>query len=537
MVRLLIFVHNIPDTTEIHAYMFNANDLKLFQSKGIDIKIIEQQIENFKKGFPFIDLVDVATTKNGIKVLTESEIEKLQKFYDKNNEDYEILKFVPASGAASRMFKTLFSFLEQLEKGHKAEELFEKDKGTNSPYTFFNNLHKFAFYNDLQDVMEQNHINLESKMKEQDYKTILQFLLYDHGLGYASKPKALLKFHDYPDGSRMAMEEHLVESAFYGRNSEGRVSVHFTVSPEDADDFIDEINKIKDKYEEQFDVTYELTFSVQKSSTDTLAVDMTNKPFRDENDDLVFRPGGHGALIENLNDRNGEIIFIKNIDNVVPDRFKITTYQYKKALGGLLFELRDKIFEYLELLEDGNLTDNELNKIVNFCQERLFFKFGDGFEAFTNIEKIDALYSKLNRPVRLCGMVKNEGEPGGGPFWVRNDAGEVSLQIVESSQIDFSNNEHKKIFEKSTHFNPVDLVCLVKNWEGDAFDLREFIDPSTGFISQKSKDGRDLKAQELPGLWNGAMADWITVFIEVPVITFNPVKTINDLLRPEHQPA
>ncbi len=517
--------------------MFSANDLKLFQSKGIDPKTIEQQIENFKKGFPYIDLVDAATTQNGIRVFSESEIEKLQKFYDRNNEDYEILKFVPASGAASRMFKSLFEFVELLEKGVSAEELLKKDKGTNSPFSFFNNLHKFAFYSDLQDVMEQNHINIESKLKEKDYKTIIQFLLFDHGLGYASKPKALLKFHNYPDGARMAMEEHLVESAFYGKNSEGRVSVHFTVSPEHADDFIDEINRVKDKYEELFDVTYELTFSVQKSSTDTIAVDLANKPFRDNNDELVFRPGGHGALIENLNDRNGEIIFIKNIDNVVPDRLKDTTYRYKKALGGLLFELRDKIFEYLELLEDGNLSDNEISKIVAFCQDRLYIKFGDEFEAFSPMEKIDALYSKLNRPVRLCGMVKNEGEPGGGPFWVRNELGEVSLQIVESSQIDFTNPQQKTIFENSTHFNPVDLVCLVKDWEGNAFDLREFIDPTTGFISQKSKDGRDLKAQELPGLWNGAMADWITVFVEVPVITFNPVKTINDLLRPEHQQA
>lgn len=516
--------------------MFNANDLKVFQSKGIDLKIIEQQLDNFKKGFPYIDLVDAATTKNGIKLFTDSEIDRLQKYYDKNYEDYEILKFVPASGAASRMFKSLFEFRDYLnEKGNDAD-FPENDRGFNSAFNFFKNISGFAFYDDLKAIMESNHISLENKLKEKDYKTIIEFLLEDHGLGYASKPKALLKFHSYDDGARMAMEEHLVESANYATNSEQRVAVHFTVSPEHADSFIDEINRIKDKYEEQFDVTYELTFSVQKSSTDTIAVDLNNKPFRDSDDSIVFRPGGHGALIENLNDREGEIIFIKNIDNVVPDRLKDITYRYKKALGGYLMELRDKIVEYLELLEDGDVSDTELNKIAHFCSDKLYIRFNEEFETFSQIEKVDFLYNSLNRPIRLCGMVKNEGEPGGGPFWVRNTAGEISLQIVESSQINLKNPEQKKIFDHSTHFNPVDLVCYVRDFNGEPFDLREFIDPSTGFISIKSKDGLDLKAQELPGLWNGAMADWITVFIEVPVITFNPVKTINDLLRKEHQP-
>jgi len=516
--------------------MFSANDLKLFQSKGIDVKVIEQQLENFKKGFPFIDLVDAATVKNGIKVLSDTEIEKYVRYYDRNLEDYEILKFVPSSGAASRMFKALFEFREQIVNSKGQVEFSEKDKGFNSAWNFFQNIRKFAFYDDLKQVMEKHHVSIETLLKEKDYKTIIDFLLDDHGLGYASKPKAMLKFHDYPDGSRMAMEEHLVESAHYGKNDEGRVAVHFTVSPEHADSFIEVINTVKDKYEELFDVTYELTFSVQKSSTDTVAADTNNKPFRDENDNILFRPGGHGALIENLNDREGEIIFIKNIDNVVPDRLKDTTYTYKKALGGYLIELREKIVEYLELLEEGTVTDTEMKKIVTFCSEKLYIRFTDEFSTFTQIEKVDFLYTALNRPIRLCGMVKNEGEPGGGPFWVRNNAGEISLQIVESSQINLSDPEQKKIFDNSTHFNPVDLVCYVRDFNSESFDLRDFIDPSTGFISLKSKDGRDLKAQELPGLWNGAMADWITIFIEVPIITFNPVKTINDLLRKEHQP-
>lgn len=515
--------------------MFSANDQKLFQSKGVDIKTIDQQMDNFKRGFPFIDLVSVASVKNGIKSFNDSEIEKLQKFYDRNYKDYEILKFVPASGAASRMFKFLFDFMAAVENADSAEEILNQDKGFNSAFNFFANIKKFAFYNDLKAAMEAHHVSLENALKVKDYRTIIDFLLNDHGLGYASAPKAMIKFHDYPDGARMAMEEHMVESTNYATNDESRVSVHFTVSPEDADNIIEKINEVKDKYEELFDVTYELTFSIQKSSTDTIAVDKNNKPFRDENDNIIFRPGGHGALIENLNDREGEIIFIKNIDNVVPDRLKEPTYRYKKVLGGYIMELRDIIFDYLELLEEGTLTDNEFKKITAFCKDKLYIKFPEEFENYSAIEKVDFLFTKLNRPIRLCGMVRNEGEPGGGPFWVRNQEGEVSLQIVESSQIDFADESQKEIFEKSTHFNPVDIVCYVRDFNGDQFDLREFVDPLTGFISIKSKDGKELKAQELPGLWNGAMADWITVFIEVPIITFNPVKTINDLLRKEHQ--
>ncbi len=516
--------------------MFTQNDLRQFQAKGIDLKVIEQQIENFKTGFPFVELTDAASVNNGIKTFTETEAEKLLHFYDKNYDDYEILKFVPASGAASRMFKTLFEFREKNTSVSETDKLLNADKGFNSVYNFITNIRKFAFFEDLKSVMAANDLDIEACLVQKDYNSIIDYLLNDNGLGYAALPKALLKFHRYDDGARMAMEEHLVEGANYGQNSDGRVSVHFTVSPEHADRFIEEINKVKDKYEELFDVTYELTFSIQKSSTDTIAVDSKNKPFRNEDESIVFRPGGHGALIENLNDREGGIIFIKNIDDIVPDRLKEHTYQYKRIIGGYLIELRDKIFEYLELLEAGNLRDNEVKKILNFAREKLCIHPPADYEEMTAIEKIDFLFNKLNRPIRICGMVKNEGEPGGGPFWIRNTEGEVSLQIVESSQIDLNNAPQKEIFSKSTHFNPVDLVCYVRDYNGEQFDLREFVDPTTGFISSKSKDGRELKAQELPGLWNGAMADWITIFVEVPIITFNPVKTVNDLLRKEHQP-
>lgn len=518
-------------------YMFTPSDIKQFQAKGIDIETIEQQIENFKNGFPFIDLVSPAIPGHGIRKFTESEADKLVAFYDKYVESYEILKFVPASGAASRMFKTLFEFRDECRKSNDIQALIENDKGFNSAFNFIRNIRKFAFYSDLKETMKSGDASLEDCLKKNDYATIIDYLLDDKGLGYALLPKALLKFHNYDDGARMAMEEHLVEGANYGQNKDGRVAIHFTVSPEHADRFIEEINQVKDKYEALFDVIYELTFSIQKSSTDTIAVDSKNKPFRDSDDTIVFRPGGHGALIENLNDRDGEVIFIKNIDNIVPDRLKESTFRFKRVLGGYLFELRDTIFDYLEKLEDGNASDNELKKILHFSKEKLFIQPPADYDELTRIEQIDFLYTKLNRPIRICGMVKNEGEPGGGPFWVRNLEGEVSLQIVESSQIDLDNAGQKDIFSKSTHFNPVDLVCYVRNYNDEQFNLPDFVDPSTGFISVKSKDGRELKAQELPGLWNGAMADWITVFVEVPIVTFNPVKTINDLLRKEHQPS
>jgi hypothetical protein len=517
--------------------MFTQNDLRQFQSKGIDLKVIEQQIDNFKSGFPFVELVAPATINNGLKTFSEADADKLMVFYDKNSEDFEILKFVPASGAASRMFKLLFEFREKYTDPADATVLLESDKGFNSAYNFISNIHKFAFFDDLKMVMAENGFDIETCLNEKDYRSIIDYLLEDKGLGYAALPKAMLKFHNYDDGARLAMEEHLVEGANYGQNSDGRVAVHFTVSPEHADRFIEDINKVKDKYEKLFDVIYELTFSIQKSSTDTIAVDSKNKPFRNDDESIVFRPGGHGALIENLNDREGEIIFIKNIDNIVPDRIKEQTYLYKRVIGGYLIELRNKVFEYLEKLEDGNLSDNDLKKIISFAKEKLFIIPVPDFDELSQMEKVDYLYTKLNRPIRICGMVKNEGEPGGGPFWIKNAEGEISLQIVESSQIDLDNNEQKAIFSKSTHFNPVDLVCYVRDFNNEQFDLRDFVDPSTGFISIKSKDGRELKAQELPGLWNGAMADWITVFVEVPIITFNPVKTVNDLLRKEHQPA
>ena len=516
--------------------MFSDKDIRQIKSKGIAPETVEKQIERFKTGFPFIRLAAPATAGKGINVYDDQTVKKLEQYFDENKDDYEILKFVPASGAASRMFKKLFAFRQSFTGSAEELAALEKEEDLQSLGYFFRNLHKFAFYDLLAAALKKDGLKLETLREQKDYNTILDYLLTEKGLGYGRLPKALLHFHLYPEGPRRAFEEHLVEAAVYSTDNNGKAQVHFTVSPEHQKEFETAVESVREKYENRFGVSFEVTFSQQKPSTDTVAVDLDNRPFRNADGSLLFRPGGHGALIENLNDLKGEIIFVKNIDNIVPDRLRDTTYVYKKVIGGLLFQLQEKTFEYLDMLEDGNVTDEELETIRQFAARELNIFIPVAYDGFDKMEKIDFLFGKLNRPMRVAGMVKNEGEPGGGPFWVKNDEGELSLQIVESSQINFEDPEQKAMVAQSTHFNPVDLVCGVRNFKGEPFDLREFVDPQTGFISLKSKDGRDLKAQELPGLWNGAMADWITLFVETPLITFNPVKTINDLLRPQHQP-
>jgi hypothetical protein len=326
-----------------------------------------------------------------------------------------------------------------------------------------------------------------------------------------------------------------VEAAIYSTNKNKKSRIHLTVSPEHKSKFNDLIAEKVDKYQKRFGVNYEITFSKQKPSTDTIAVTSDSKPFRNEDDSILFRPGGHGALIENLNDLNTEIIFIKNIDNVVPDNLRETTYKFKKVIGGLLIKIQETVFDYLEILDSGNPTSQELADIEDYIQKDLNIFLPDSYHGFDKIEKIDHLFNKLNRPIRVCGMVKNEGEPGGGPFWVNDFTQGRSLQIVESSQMNLSDKNQQDILANSSHFNPVDLVCGVRDFEGNNFNLKDYVDPNTGLISIKSQGNSSLKVQELPGLWNGAMSDWITVFVETPLVTFNPVKTINDLLRPEHQ--
>jgi hypothetical protein len=515
--------------------MFTEKDTIQIQSKGLTIEDIEKQIAFFKKGFPYIKLVAPATPGNGLNKYTENEINELVRYFVKHRNDYSIIKFVPASGAASRMFKHLFEFREKYADTKPDPAEIEQNKSYNDVHQFFKNLKLFAFYDELEALLENKGYSVGNLLNSGDHHIILDYLLSEIGLNYANLPKGLLSFHSYEKNSRLAVEEHLVESAVYATDSQNKSYLHLTVSPEHIEKFKEAISKRKKLYEKLFDVTIHISYSQQKPSTDIIAVDLDNNPFRLENGNLLFRPGGHGALIENLNDLDADIVFIKNIDNVVPDQLRDTTYTYKKAIGGLLLQLQEKTFEFLDMLDNGHLTDEELENIKVFAKKELNIFIPDAYKGYDHMERIDFLYNKLNRPIRVCGMVKNEGEPGGGPFWVQNESEELSLQIVESSQMDLSNPQQQKIVNKATHFNPVDLVCGIRNHKGKKFDLKEYVDQNTGFISQKSQNGKELKAQELPGLWNGAMADWITIFVETPIITFNPVKTINDLLRTEHQ--
>lgn len=514
--------------------MFSKEDLKQIEERGSSPESLERQIRDLTAGYPFTRLYAPATRENGIRTFNEKEIHELITLYERTSKDLKLLKFVPASGAATRMFKHLYEYLE-LPKEKKTDPKILDDSDFNSIGYFFSHLGQFAFYDDLKKLMNRSGINLEECIKKQEFDTILEFILNPVGLNYGNLPKGVLKFHHYGSFARTATGEHLVEGSQYCANRAKSVAVHFTVSPEHLSSFRDLIAYVQPYYESMFGVTYDVSFSVQKPSTDTIAVDMNNNPFREKDGSLHFRPGGHGALIENLNDLDCDIVFIKNIDNVVPDRLKAETYRYKKILGGLLLQLQVKTFSLLKALNKKPPTEEDIAEAVLFCEKQINTSFPPDFEHWIESKKVKFLQDILNRPIRVCGMVQNEGEPGGGPFWVKNKQGEISLQIVESSQVDANNPEQKKILNASTHFNPVDLVCSLKNYKGEKFDLHDFIDPHAGFISVKSKDGRQLKALELPGLWNGAMANWITVFVEVPIVTFNPVKAVNDLLREQHQ--
>lgn len=514
--------------------MFSKKDLFQLRERNISKETAEKQIESFRRGFPFARLSAPANRGNGINTFWEMQTHELEALYEKRSLSYRLIKFVPASGAATRMFQSLHEFRQSFDKSVPDENLF-RDKGFNSAYNFFQNLGKFAFYGDLVKLMAKKGLDLEGCLAARDYDVILDHVMGEPGLNYSQMPKAVIKFHHYGAFSRTALGEHLVEAAYYCRDKNKKARVHFTVSPEHLEKFKDLLALVKPYYESRYGVKYEVEFSVQKPSTDTIAVDMNNDPFREDDGSLVFRPGGHGALIENLNELDADIVFIKNIDNVVPDRLKGDTYLYKKVIGGLLIKLQEQIFLRLQNLHSDDLRDDQIEETIRFLKTALFQDLPEALSFVPRKEKIKRLAQVLNRPIRVCGMVKNEGEPGGGPFWVEGREGRQSLQIVESSQINLKDPKQKAIVEGSTHFNPVDLVCGIRNFRGERFDLHEFIDPETGFISVKSKNGRQLKALELPGLWNGAMAGWITFFVEVPITTFNPVKTINDLLREQHQ--
>ena len=505
--------------------MLSQQDQKQLAQKGITEAQIERQLGEFKTGFPFLKLEAAAAIGKGIVAPQEAErkayVEAWQQY---KAEGRKVVKFVPASGAASRMFKDMFAFVDADYDVPTTD--FEKK--------YFDNIEKFAFYDELDAVCQKNNgKGIKALMAEGNYKAVAANMLKAEGLNYGQLPKGLLLFHNYPEGPRTPMEEHLVEGALYAA-SNGEAHVHFTVSHEHMELFKQKVAQKADLYAQKYGIKYDISFSEQKPSTDTIAANPDGTPFRNSDGSLLFRPGGHGALIENLNEIEADVIFVKNIDNVVPDRLKGDTVEWKQVIAGVLVTLQQKAFDFLRLLDTGKYTHEQIEEMIRFVQQDLCCRKAD-IKELEDAELVIYLRQKLNRPMRVCGVVKNVGEPGGGPFLTYNQDGTVSLQILESSQIDKSNKEYMEMFTKGTHFNPVDLVCAVKDYKGQAFDLPKYVDPTTGFISQKSKSGKELQALELPGLWNGAMSNWNTVFVEVPLSTFNPVKTVNDLLREQHQ--
>lgn len=485
---------------------FSLKDQEQIKTHGIPLAVVEHQLAQFQNGFPPIKLNRAAIIGDGIQQFSAEDAQNLVDTYEQAKSGIQVLKFVPASGAASRMFQPLYSFLDN-------EEM------TSSIKDFKKHIADFAFYDELNKNCPNGSIT-----------EIISTLL--NKMHFGELPKALIPFHSYKTGGRSAIDEHLVEGSMYA-NSNKNITLHFTVSAEHEEKIKKHLSALIGKMEHDYDVTFNLSFSVQSPATDTIAVNSDNTPFRNSDGSLLFRPGGHGALINNLNNLKAELVFVKNIDNVRPDHLKADTVYYKKVIAGYLLELKNKIHNTLASIEEGTEALENIEKMIT---QDLKLEFPIDYSTLGSAERKPLLMSMLNKPLRVCGMVKNEGEPGGGPFWVEDSIGQTSLQIVEKSQVDVTDETQNHILGNSTHFNPVDLVCWLYDYKGIKFDLNKYVDEDTGFITEKSKDGKTLKAMELPGLWNGAMANWLTFFVEVPSTTFSPVKTVLDLLRPEHQP-
>lgn len=507
--------------------MFSKEDLDALESKGMSLETLQSQIDRFVTGFPFLRLSSSARVGNGIMRLTrEQEDAAIARWNRYLSDGGEVSKFVPASGAASRMFKALFSFVngdsDIPEDGGDVARLME-------------HISEVPFLAELNETLLKLHgKNVDALLSEKRYKDVVSAIILPDGMNYGNLPKAMLTFHLYPDGTtRTPLEEQLAEGAM-SAVADGKVKLHFTVSGNHRTLFENKLSEAVPAMEARMGVKFDVSLSEQKPSTDTMAATMDNEPFRDAGGRIVFRPGGHGALIENLNDIDSAVVFIKNIDNVVPDAHRDVTIRYKQVIAGVLMEAHDKVDEFLSLLRSGRYSQPDLDRMVGFLRSDLCID-APQFNELSGDDLAGYIESKLNRPLRVCGMVRNEGEPGGGPFMAYNPDGSCSPQILESTQIDMSVGEYKDMMSKATHFNPVDLVCYIKDVDGMHFNLPDYVDPDTGFISSKSLDGRELRALELPGLWNGAMSDWSTIFVEVPGATFNPVKTVNDLLRPAHK--
>ena len=515
---------------------FTQEDIEQIQNHGLSVHKVEEQLKVFERGNLPVNIYAAATTGDGINEFGDEERNSLARYYEQQQDKLSIIKFVPASGAATRMFKSLHTFLGEFDPGKESLMGYLNRSGNKNLEIFFKGLVNLPFYEQALSNARESQPGINDLSDEASKYALLQTMLFSPGLNLGDYPKGLVPFHNYGDHIATAFEEHLYEAANYAL-VKGVARIHFTISKEHHEKFLAELERIKSRVEAQTNVQFDVSFSYQDPKTDTIAVDEHNKPFRTQEGKLLFRPGGHGALIQNLNSLPAAVVFIKNIDNVVIAHKAGELAEYKKMLAGRLLQLQEKCFRYLEMLEERKPLVHDITEIRTFIEEELHSTFEAGFDHLTNEKKVWQLQAKLNRPLRVCGMVKNEGEPGGGPFLVIHEDGTRSLQIIEGAQIDDKDPQQKKIAQDATHFNPVDIVCGIRNYKGEAFDLGLYIDPAASFIAEKTYEGKPLKALELPGLWNGAMAKWNTVFVEVPVSTFNPVKTVVDLLKPTHQPV
>ncbi|MFV8370930.1 DUF4301 family protein [Flavobacterium sp. LB2P74] len=532
--RLNKAVSIIDDLTEAKKMGFSPTDFVQIYEHGVPLKNIKQQLSFFRNGITKSNLVGPATLLNGILKLSEKDFQEKAAFFDKNKTNLKLEKFVPASGAASRMFKFLITFLNEFDIENESINAYINRKKDTELSIFIVGLEKFPFFKAIDKKLREEFPDFDSLSRDYKNYYFIKLLLAKDFFAFSSKPKGVLPFHKYKTHIATALEEHLYECAYYS-SSNTNAHLHFTVSEIHQNQFESIIDAIKKPIENQSGTTISVSYSYQNKNTDTLSVDFENKPFRDEKGRLFFRPGGHGALINNLNNQDTDIIFIKNIDNVIQNNIQKIAF-YKKALAGILIEVQQQVFKHLYALDAKEIEQEYVDEISLFLEEKLNVRTPDDFYERSFEDKIMALKALLNKPIRVCGMVKNEGEPGGGPFWVKDEKGGVSLQIVESSQVDLSNEGQKKILDNATHFNPVDLVCGLKNYKKEKFDLTKFVDHNSGFIVEKNTLGKTIKSYELPGLWNGAMTNWITLFVQVPLITFNPVKSVNDLLKSAHQP-
>ena len=510
---------------------FSEKDILQIKEKGISKDEVEDQIAIFKRGNLKVNITEAATVGKGISRIEAAEKHELIDFYNSEKSKYSILKFVPASGAASRMFKALHNFSEEFDPENDELREYLDKKGDADLQRFFNHVDKLPFYKHAVNKARKSHPDYENLSHDHQHSILVHTILDSDGLYLSDLPKGLVPFHKYDTHISTAFEEHLFEAAKYIA-VDGVARLHFTVAEGDCEKFEAEWNDVGERVEKATGVKFEIQYSYQDPKTDTIAVTGEFEPFRTKEDTLFFRPGGHGALIENMNQLDADIVFVKNIDNVVTEDKVQQVADHKKLLGGKLLKVQTKVYEYLETLDKGNVSHEKLDEIQTFLNDELFVKSGSDGDMF-----VENLKHKLRRPLRVCGMVKNEGEPGGGPFLVKDSDGNTSLQIIEGAQIDNDNPEQAKTAREATHFNPVDIVCGLKDHKGEAYDLNEYVDEDMSFIADKTKDGKELKALERPGLWNGGMARWNTIFVEVPVETFNPVKTVSDLLKDSHQPA